>query len=216
MSPEQALSATSKNYTLCDMFSFGLIVKWLIVGRENELPFQELSTDQIILEHRYLHQRSNDGDACHPYVSDLRKVPPLFHALIRGCASVSHVKRWAAADALFELKSIESKVFASATVALPAVAADDFEEELKGLVSEMIDVQVGLKKNCVTFARFLAGEGLMSLGELRPMSAAEARELLEKSGMKKLQIDKVLAAYNRPSTPLTTSSSPAPATAKVR
>jgi protein kinase len=69
MSPEQALSATSKNYTLCDMFSFGLIAKWLLVGQAADVPFADMPTDQIILEHRKLHEHSSDSRVVHPYVS---------------------------------------------------------------------------------------------------------------------------------------------------
>jgi hypothetical protein len=86
----------------------------------------------------------------------------------------------------------------------------------------MMEFKIGLKKACVTFARSLADEGVMSLVELRPLPAAEARDLLQKSGMKKLQIDKVIAAYNAPPAPLPAaaalspvSATAAPAPAKV-
>ncbi len=206
MSPEQALSATSKNYTLCDMFSFGLIAKWLIVGQATDVPFADLPTDQIILEHRRLYEHGSDSSVIHPYVTDLHKVPPVFRALVQGCASVLHSKRWTAAAALSELNAIAAKAFTAVAIAQPAhggsdAAVDDMEAELEDLVSEMMELKVGLKKACVTFARYFAGEGLMSLDELRSMPAVEAREFLEKSGMKKLQIDKVLGMYSCPSPP---------------
>ena len=223
MSPEQALSATSKNYTLCDMFSFGLIAKWLIVGIAVDVPFAELPTDQIILEHRRLYDHGSDSGVVHPYVTDLRKVPPVFRPLIQGCAAVLPSNRWTAAAALRELNCIASRACASAALVAPpatsgagfAVSSDDVEQELQGLVSEMMEFKIGLKKACVAFARSLADEGLMSFEELRPLPAAEARELLEKSGMKKLQIDKVIAAYNTPSAPSATAAAISPVLATV-
>jgi hypothetical protein len=77
----QALSAVSKNYTLCDMFSFGLIVKWLIVGDVADVPFAGMPTDQMIRVHSSL--ASSNGSMPHPYVSDLSRVPPVFHPLIQ-------------------------------------------------------------------------------------------------------------------------------------
>jgi len=75
---------------------------------------------------------------------------------------------------------------------------DEVEEELQEMISEMVKLKVGLKKACVTFARSLADEGVMSLEELRSHPSAKARGILEKSGMKEVQIDKVMAAYNSP------------------
>ena len=69
------------------------------------------------------------------------------------------------------------------------------EAELEGLVDEMMQLKIGLKKACVDVARSLACEGVMSLGELRALPAVKARALLEKSGMREMQIDKVARAY---------------------
>jgi serine/threonine protein kinase len=80
----------------------------------------------------------------------------------------------------------------AADASAPAVAV---EAELQGLVDEMMQLKIGLKKACVDAARLLACEGVMSLGELRALPAAKARALLEKSGMKEMQIDKVAGAY---------------------
>jgi hypothetical protein len=77
----QALSAVSKNYTLCDMFSFGLIVKWLVVGDAADVPFAAMPTDQMIRVHSSL--AGSNGSMSHPYVSDLSRVPPVFHPLIQ-------------------------------------------------------------------------------------------------------------------------------------
>jgi hypothetical protein len=94
-----------------------------------------------------------------------------------------------------------------------AAAGDDVEEELQELVSEMVKLKVGLKKACVAFARSLADEGVMSLEELRAHPSSDARGFLEKSGMKKVQIDKVLAAYSNAPAASSPAAAPAPAPA---
>ena len=80
----------------------------------------------------------------------------------------------------------------------PAPAAgsgDDVDVELQALVSEMTQLQLGLKKACVTFARSLADEGVMSLQRLRGMQAQDARDILQSTGMKKLQVAAVMQAF---------------------
>jgi len=76
-----------------------------------------------------------------------------------------------------------------------AASSDDVEEELQALVSEMTQLQLGMKKACVTFARSLADEGVMSLQRLRGMQAQDARDILQSAGMKKLQVDAVMQAF---------------------
>ncbi len=78
-----------------------------------------------------------------------------------------------------------------------AAAVHDVEEELQELVSEMVKLKVGPKKACITLARSLADAGVMSLEDLR-LSPANARTILEKSGMQEMQIEKVVAAYKSP------------------
>ncbi len=77
----QATSAARKNYTLCDMFAFGLIVKWLIVGDVADVPFAGLPTDQVIRVHGSL--ESSGGTMVHPFIADLSRVPPVFRPLIQ-------------------------------------------------------------------------------------------------------------------------------------
>ena len=80
----QAVSAARKNYTLCDMFAFGLIVKWLIVGDAADVPFAGMPADQIIRVHASL--ESSGGAMGHPFIADLSRVPPVFRALIQARA----------------------------------------------------------------------------------------------------------------------------------
>ena len=134
MSPEQALSGTRKNYTLCDMFSFGLITKWLIVGQAAEVPFAGLPTSQIILEHSQLHEHSSDSNVSHPFISDLSKVPPIFHRMIQSCASVVPSKRWTAAAALRELNGI---VFQMSSLSVQLDSIWNFDELSWALVRHL-------------------------------------------------------------------------------
>jgi hypothetical protein len=82
---------------------------------------------------------------------------------------------------------------------------DDEEEELQQLMSEMMELKVGLRKACVPFARSLAEQGVMSLKDLPDQQFNDhekkrnvfhdARIILRKSGMQELQIDKVVLKY---------------------
>ncbi len=75
------MTAARKNYTLCDMFAFGLIVKWLIVGDAADVPFAGLPADQIFSVHSSL--ESSGGSMVHPFIADLSRVPPVFHSIIQ-------------------------------------------------------------------------------------------------------------------------------------
>jgi len=119
MSPEQGLMDARKTYTLCDMFSFGLIVKWLLVGARDDVPFKDAQTDEITREHARLH--SSVGGLLHPYVADLSLVPPVFRLLIQLCTATDASKRLTAPQAMWELLQLKSRL-AAADVAhcLPA------------------------------------------------------------------------------------------------
>ncbi len=111
MSPEQALSDSRKTYTLCDMFSFGLIVKWLLVGVKDDVPFKDMPTDHIIREHGRLNK--SEGSLLHPYVEDLSLVPPVFRLLIQFCTAADAKKRWTAPKAMWELCQLKSRLTAA-------------------------------------------------------------------------------------------------------
>lgn len=80
----QALSDTRKNYTLCDMFAFGLMLKWLVIGDAAHVPFAGLPAHEILFELRSL--ANSGGSMVHPYVADLSRVPRVFHKLIQARA----------------------------------------------------------------------------------------------------------------------------------
>ena len=104
MSPEQAVSDAKKTYTLCDMFAFGLIVKWLLVGLRDDVPFKDLPTDRIIKEHDHLLRSA--GSSVHPYVKDLSLVPPVFRSLVLFCTATDPKERCTAAEAMLELHDL--------------------------------------------------------------------------------------------------------------
>ena len=110
MSPEQASTVSRKTYTLCDMFSFGLIVKWLLVGAKEDVPFRDVSIGNIVLEHERLCR--SGGSSVHPYVEDLSLVPPMFRQLVQFCTAIDASQRWSAPKAMRELSKLKSRVAA--------------------------------------------------------------------------------------------------------
>ena len=108
MAPEQALTDTRKIYTQCDIFSFGLILKWLMVGDREAVPFKDAPTDQIIMEHRRIH--ASGGAVVHPFVADLSLVRPEFRVLIQFCTVVDAKKRWTAPKVMWELRQLKSRL----------------------------------------------------------------------------------------------------------
>jgi hypothetical protein len=90
------------------MFSFGLIVKWLLVGMKEDIPFKDLPTDKIIEVHKRLHDSA--GGLLHPYVEDLSLVPPVFRTLVQFCTATDASKRWTAPKAMWELEQLKSRL----------------------------------------------------------------------------------------------------------
>ena len=115
MSPEQALTDARKTFTQCDMFSFGLISKWLLSGVRDEVPFKDVPTDHIIMEHRRIYM--SGGYVTHPYVADLSLVRPEFRLFIQCCTATDASKRWTAPKAMLELRQLKSRL----AVAAPSV-----------------------------------------------------------------------------------------------
>jgi serine/threonine protein kinase len=108
MSPEQALTDARKTFTQCDMFSFGLISKWLLSGVRDEVPFKDVPTDHIIMEHRRIYM--SGGYITHPYVADLSLVRPEFRSIIQCCTATHASKRWTAPKAMLELRQLKSRL----------------------------------------------------------------------------------------------------------
>jgi hypothetical protein len=125
-SPEQGLSQVKKTYTVCDMFSFGLIVKWLLVGVRDDVPFKDAQMDHIFREHSRLH--SSAGSAVHPFVEDLSPVPPVFRTLIQGCTATDPHKRWDAKEAMRKLRSIGGTVRVTAADSVHRQSASHFPQ----------------------------------------------------------------------------------------
>jgi serine/threonine protein kinase len=108
MSPEQCGVAARKTYTLCDMFSFGLIVKWLLVGAREDVPFKDSHIEYIREQHVRL--LNSSGCLLHPYVEDLSLVPPVFRPLIQFCTATDSGKRWTAPKAMWELHELKLRL----------------------------------------------------------------------------------------------------------
>ncbi len=108
MSPEQALTDARKTFTQCDMFSFGLISKWLLAGFREDVPFKDVPTDHIIMEQRRIYM--SGGYITHPYVADLSLVRPEFRSFIQCCTFTDASRRWTAPKAMLELRQLKSRL----------------------------------------------------------------------------------------------------------
>ena len=157
MSPEQGLSEVKKTYTLCDMFSFGLIVKWLLVGVRDDVPFKDAQMDQILREHSRLY--SSAGSAVHPFIQDLSLVPPVFRTLIQCCAATDPQKRWDAKEAMRKLRSIEATFRLTAADSVHQQSASHFPQV--GYLRPSPAAQVGYHQpppECIKFSESVAIE----------------------------------------------------------
>jgi len=92
----------------------------------------------------------------------------------------------------------EPTVVAALPPAAPTSAApagDDVEEELQGLVSEMLRLKIGVKKACVALARALADEGVVTLEHVQFMQPQDARDIFDRAGFRQFQTDVVMRAF---------------------
>jgi hypothetical protein len=108
------------------------------------------------------------------------------------------------------LRRIVSEGFARAHFSVqqgpwPSEEPETVEYELQQLMSEMMEMKLGLRKACVPFCRSLAEQGVMSLKHL-PKDSDEsgssgrkvyesARAILQKTGMQQVQVDRVVAVW---------------------
>ncbi len=97
-----------------------------------------------------------------------------------------------------------------------AVSSPDQSEEpeVVALSQSLKALGVGLGADCLDFAKKLSKEGVLSMDELKKLSEADTREVLEAAGMKKLQVRKVMLECIAPPpvvAPISPASSPAPA-----
>ena len=103
----------------------------------------------------------------------------------------------------------------STALQLPSIASGhpSTAEDPKVLaLSQALEaLDVGLAADCLDFAKKLTKEGVLSMKQLKDLPEADAVEVLEVSGMKKLQIRTVMRSMAPPTAPVPASPSPAAA-----
>ena len=68
------------------------------------------------------------------------------------------------------------------------------DPEVEALADALVSLEVGLKKACVTFAEALCLEGVMHIRDVAEFTEAEARDMMTRAGMAKLQQNRVMQA----------------------
>ena len=66
--------------------------------------------------------------------------------------------------------------------------------ELQALADAFVSLKVGLKEACVAFAVELSKEGVMAVEDFGAVTEAEARDMMARAGMSKLQQNKIIQA----------------------
>ncbi len=98
-----------------------------------------------------------------------------------------------------ELLLVLAPASAPPPVSSPALPPTDApapaDPTLLALSRALEALNVGLATDCVDFAKKLTKEGVLSIGRLKDLSEAEAVEILEGCGMKKLQVRTVMQSF---------------------
>lgn len=207
-----------------DVYAFGMVIYEMFAGcRPWDMELQASNMSPVMIPAWVVSgsRPSIPSHVTHPVASLIQRC---WHAVPASRPDASEI-----IDAISQFTELDCTVPSSHASSLPVRVADAapaapslfpstvsasvdvVEIELQEMVSEMMQLKMGVRTACVAAARSLAGEGVMSLEELRPLTSAKARALLEKSGLKEMQIDKVLGTYcPSHSTPPPMSSFPLP------
>jgi serine/threonine protein kinase len=207
-----------------DVYAFGMVIYEMFAGcKPWDMELQASNVSPVMIP-AWVVSGSRPSIPSHVTQPVASLIQRCWHAIPASRPDASEI-----IDAISQLTELDCTVTSSRASYLPihvadaapaapsmfpstaAAFVDVVENELQEMVSEMMQLKMGVRTACVAAARSLAGEGVMSLEELRPLTSAKARALLEKSGLKEMQIDKVLGAYcpsHSPPPPL--SSSPPP------
>ena len=103
---------------------------------------------------------------------------------------------------------------AVASAAPPAPAALQGEDpDIVALSQSLKDIGIGTSASCLKFAEALEEQGVLSLERLKKLPEADAREILEGCGLKKLQVGAVMEAIAPPPAAAAVSPAPSPAPA---
>ncbi len=86
--------------------------------------------------------------------------------------------------------------------------ASEDAPELGALADHLVSLKVGVSKACAEFAASLGKESILSIADLAALTEAEARDVLSRAGMSKIQQNVVMQAVAQ-------ASAPAPATAPL-
>ena len=131
--------------------------------------------------------------------------------MLQRCWAMKPKERPSIAEVCSELQALGGDTLLAQSAAmsphLPAAAASpantssasNLDPEVEHLFKELLALQIGTSSACTTFAKLLSDEGVMNLQRLRPMATSKARALLQRAGMKELQIDTVMEACSPPS-----------------
>ena len=75
-----------------------------------------------------------------------------------------------------------------------ALSSSPIAAELQALADVFVSLKVGLKEACVAFAVELSKEGVMAVEDFSAVTEAEARDMMARAGMSKLQQNKIIQA----------------------
>jgi hypothetical protein len=72
--------------------------------------------------------------------------------------------------------------------------ASALDPELDALADSLVSLKVGVSKACAEFAAALGKEGVLSIADLADLTEADARDVLTRAGMSKIQQNRVMQA----------------------
>jgi hypothetical protein len=101
---------------------------------------------------------------------------------------------------------------APATASAPAALQAD-DPKVVALAAALEALDIGTAASCLKFAKALEEQGVLSLERLKKLPEADAREILEGCGLKKLQVGAVMEAIAPPPAAAAVSPAPSPAPA---
>ena len=84
------------------------------------------------------------------------------------------------------------------------------DPDVEALADTLVALKLGAKKACVAFAEVLYQEGVVHIEDVNNVLEAEARDMMARAGMSKLQQNKVMQAVAPAPAPAPAASSPAP------
>jgi hypothetical protein len=116
--------------------------------------------------------------------------------------------------AVFKTQQFLIRPSPAPAVASAAPAALQGEDpDIVALSQSLKALGIGTASVCLNFAKSLADQGVLSLERLKKLPEADAREILEGCGLKKLQVGAVMEAIAPPPAAAAVSPAPSPAPA---